>query len=139
MNDILKVLKQAKESFPCFEEQGFQELIGDICKKDTSLSLDWDYEAGEEWARFYSISQGTVCMMSTKLPIAFIRNSYDYTCIGSCLHNIEIVCVGSYSEEEWSIDLEKLANELPEIYWHASIGAVDPACFCLDDFYYATV
>lgn len=139
MNDILKVLKQAKESYPCIERQEFHELMEDICKKDESLSLDWDYGAGEEWARFYSLSQGAVCMISTELPIAFIRSSYDYTYIGACLHDIEIVCVESYSEDDWSVDLDKLAIEIPEIHWHASLGAVDPACFCLDDFYFATV
>lgn len=139
MNDLLKVLNIAKESYTCLEKHNLQKLIEDIRKKDSSLTLDWDDGAGEEWVRFFSVSLGTVCMIHVKLPIAFVCNSYDYSCIGACLRNIEIVYVDSFSEDEWSVDLGRLKDKVPEIDWHTSIDIVNPDSFSLSDLYYATV
>jgi len=46
---------------------------------DSNLKLDWDDDAGEEWAGFFEQKAGIVCMISAKIGIAFIRRNYKFS------------------------------------------------------------
>lgn len=139
MNDMIKVLEKARE-FPLFGgNEEIKNLIAAICAKDSSLIVDWDDDAGEEWVRLCSKVHGKVFMMHTQLRIVFIRKSYDFDLISDALEQIAVIFTDNYSADEWYIDLFELKNNFPEISWHACEEAVNPDCFSLDDLYYATV
>lgn len=139
MKDMLKILLQAKEQRPSLKESDFIKILRQVLASDPSLTLDWDDGAGEEWARFFHPTVGITCMISTKLRLAFVRKAYDFGKIQAALENEEVVFTDDYSSEDWSIDLDRLRNDVPEIFWHTSADAVDASCFSLDDFYFATI
>ena len=67
------------------------------------------------------LADGIVCMMNARLRLAFIREKYNYDL------------------DEWSVNIDYLKKEIPQIYWHACEDAVNAECFSLNDFYFATV
>lgn len=139
MENMLYVLQRGKNKKIFSQKESFVELLKQIQLADSGLKLDWDDGAGEEWARFSNQKNGIVCMINAKIGIAFIRKNYDTQNINQIIDRLEVVYTEDYCSEEWYIDLIELKNIIPEIYWHASEGAVDVKSFSLDDFYYATI
>lgn len=136
---MIEAFEKARE-LPCFgSNEEIKNLIADICAKDSSLTVDWDDDAGEEWVRLCSKVHGKVFMMHTQLRIVFIRKSYDFERISDALGQIAVIFTDNYSADEWSIDLAELKNNFPEINWRASEESVNPDCFSLDDLYFATI
>ncbi|WP_165253656.1 hypothetical protein [Adlercreutzia sp. ZJ304] len=138
VENMTEVLKRAR-SKKIFAGNEFAELLAEIQSADSSLELDWDFDAGEEWARFFSRENGTVCMMNAKIGVTFIRKAYEFSNIEHIVGALEIVFTENYSSEDWFIDLADLEQNVPEICWHASEEAVNPTCISLDDLYFATV
>lgn len=138
MKDIIEIFKKARNK-KIFLNNEFQELLMKIQSADDSLELEWDSGAGEEWARFFSEEKGTVCMINARIGVAFIRKGYNSRKIKRVIDALEVVPVENYSVEEWRVDLDKLQQTVPEIFWHASQEAVDVNQFSLDDLYYASV
>lgn len=138
MENIIEVLKRARDK-KVFVNNEFEELLKRIQSADSSLKLDWDDGAGEEWARFSNQKEGIVCMINAKIGIAFIRRSYKFNNIKDVINMLEIVFTDDYCSDSWSIDLTNLKQTIPELYWHASDGAVNTNSFSLDDLYFATI
>ena len=80
-----------------------------------------------------------VCMVHTKTGVLFLSKNYEYKKIKSVVGMLEVVFTESFSQDEWKVDLVDLEQTVPEIYWHASEGAVRIDRFSLDDLYFATV
>lgn len=135
---MIEVLIRARNK-KVFVNNEFEELLLKIQLADGNLKLDWDNGAGEEWARFSNQNEGIVCMISAKIGVAFIRRSYEFNNIKSAMDMIEIVFTDDYCSDNWFIDLANLKQMLPELYWHASEGAVNINSFSLDDLYFATI
>lgn len=135
---MLEILKRARDK-KIFLNNEFEELLIKIQLADSNLELDWDDGAGEEWARFSNQKDGIVCMMSAKIGVAFIRKNYKFSNIKNVIDMLEIVFADDYCSDNWFIDLANLKQMIPELYWHASEGAVDTNSFSLDDLYFATV
>ena len=138
MENLVEVLKTARDK-KIFVNNEFEELLMKIQLADSNLKLDWDDGAGEEWARFFNQKGGIVCMISVKIGVAFIRKNYDYKNIKDIISTLEIVFTDDYSSDDWFIDLANLKQMIPELYWHASEGAVRTNSFSLDDLYFATI
>lgn len=139
MKNMLEILKSAKQKKIFLNNNEFKELLTRIQIADPDLNLDWDDGAGEEWARFSNLSDGIVCMINAKLGLIFIREKYHFQKIEQIIEDLEIVFTEDYCSDVWSIDVKKLSEEVPEIYWHASEGAVNANSFSLDDLYFATI
>ncbi len=75
MREICKIFIDAKKKnkYKSFIE--FQHFLESIQKSDSKIRLAWDYDAGEEWARFLKNGKGIVCMMNRKIGVAFIRKN----------------------------------------------------------------
>lgn len=138
MENVIDILKRARDK-KVFSYDEFVELLAKIQSSDSNLKLDWDDGTGEEWARFSNLKDGIVCMISAKLGVAFIRKSYKFNNIKNIVDMLEIVFTEDYCSENWFIDLADLKQMIPELYWHASEGAVNANSFCLDDLYFATI
>lgn len=138
MENMIDILKRARDK-KVFADNEFQELLINIQLADSNLKLDWDNGAGEEWARFSNQKDGIVCMVSAKIGVAFIRKNYKFSNIKSVMDMLEIVFTEDYCSENWFIDLANLKQMIPELYWHASEGAVNKNSFSLDDLYFATI
>lgn len=137
MENMIDILKRARNK-KVFVDTEFEELLIKIQSVDDNLKLDWDDGAGEEWARFSNEKEGIVCMVSAKIGLAFIRKSYNFSNIKNVINMLEIVFTEDYCSENWFIDLADL-KLIPELYWHASEGAVNTNSFSLDDLYFATI
>ncbi len=138
MENMIEVLKRARNK-KVFTNNEFEELLIKIQIADDTLRLDWDDGAGEEWARFSNQEDGIVCMISAKIGLAFIRKNYKVSNIKNAINLLEIVFTDDYCSNNWFIDLANLKQMIPELYWHASEGAVNPNSFSLDDLYFATI
>lgn len=138
MENMLEILKKARDK-KIFLSNEFEELLIKIQLADSNLKLDWDYGAGEEWARFSNEKDGIVCMISAKIGVVFVRKTYNFNKIENIIKILKIVFVDDYCSENWFIDLTNLKQIIPELYWHASQGAVNTNSFSLDDLYFATI
>ena len=138
MENMIDILKRARNK-KVFVDNEFEELLKIIHSADSNLKLDWDDGAGEEWARFSNQQDGVVCMISAKIGLAFIRKSYNFSNIKNAIDVLEIVFTEDYCSENWFVDLVTLKQVIPELYWHASEGAVNTNSFSLDDLYFATI
>ena len=138
MENMIEVLKRARNK-KVFTNNEFEELLIKIQTADDNLKLDWDNGAGEEWARFSNQEDGIVCMISAKIGVAFIRKNYKFCNIKNVIDMLEIVFTDDYCSDNWYIDLANLKQMIPELYWHASEGAVNTNSFSLDDLYFATI
>ena len=139
MKDMLATLRKAKQKKVFKNQKEFEDVLAKIQLADTELRIDWDDGAGEEWARFNNLTDGIVCMINSKLGLAFIRKKYNFQKIEPILNDFEIVFTENYYSSDWSINLNNLRKEISEIYWHTTESAVNTNCFSLDDFYYATI
>ena len=48
-------------------------VLDKVLLKYSSLKIDWDKGAGEEWIRLYDDKYGIVCMMHCKIKIIFAK------------------------------------------------------------------
>lgn len=138
MENMIEVLKKARDK-KVFVGNEFKELLIKIQLSDKDLKLDWDEGAGEEWARFFNQQVGIVCMINSKIGVAFIRKSYEINRIKNVIDMLEIVLTDNYSSENWFVDLVDFKERIPEMCWHASTDAVNINGFSLDDLYFATI
>ena len=139
MRDMLEVLKRAKQKGTYENKYEFSRILAAIQLTDPLLILDWDDGAGEDWARFYKKMDGMVCMINTSLKLVFVKSTYDLTILEHLFHGWEVVFTKDYCSDDWTVDVARMSREVPELYWHASVDAVNAKKFSLDDFYFATV
>lgn len=139
MKNILEVLIQAKNKLKFGTNNDFIDHLNIIGSSDKQLTLDWDDGAGEEWARFSHKDHGIVYMINAKIGVIFARKSYEKNIPKKFFLIYEIAIVNNYRNEEWFIDIELLPKLISEIDWSVSQYSVNPNCFSLNDFYYATV
>ena len=103
------------------------------------IELDWDTGAGEEWARIIHNQKGIVCMLNTKIGVAFIcRNELNSETL-EVLESLFLVDVFDYTSEIWCVDLALLEKQVPEIIWEAPSHVIDVTKMSLHDLYFATV
>ena len=138
MRELSQLLIKAKEVKTYVDISEFETLIGKI-KEIKEYRIDWDADAGEEWARFLNSNCEIVLMMNTRIGIAFLREDYFGEKIVSILNNLFIVEVENFGSDQWCIDLSEIRKKLPEINWAASEEAVNTEKMSLQDLYYATV
>lgn len=105
-----------------------------ILLKYSSLKIDWDKGAGEEWVRLCDDKYVVLCMIHCKIKIIFAKK-IDL----SFLENVTVISVSDFNAAEWKIDLNLIAGSCPELCWNASPNAVDPSGFSLLDLYFASV
>lgn len=139
LKDMLVVLKRAGAKKKFENQEEFRNVLMQIEAADRGLVLDWDDGAGEEWARFSSSEVGKVCMINSVIGLAFLRAGYENQEVLQLLEDCEVVFVEDFHSGEWFIDLDKLRKEVWEMCWKTSEEIVNPRCFSLDEFYYATV
>ncbi|MCR5836092.1 MAG: hypothetical protein K6G88_06285 [Lachnospiraceae bacterium] len=139
MNSLNEVFVKAKERKVYKDLQEVKELLGGVLQIDQELKLDWDTGAGEEWARIINKNVGIICMLNTKIGIAFVRKKDCNNEVLKIISDLLLIDVKDYSTEEWNIDLDLLKCQTPEISWNVSLNAVDTEKLSLNDLYYATV
>jgi hypothetical protein len=139
MKDLLELLIEAKNKLTFDTQNNFINALNEVKQFDTTLDLDWDNGAGEEWARFIHHEIGKIYMLNSKIGVVFVREIYSDRLPQILYSKYKICLVDNYAEKEWHIDLEALAKGIPEIVWHTSTDIIDPNKFSLDDFYYATI
>lgn len=139
MQDLSKVLMKAKKKKVYKNIEEFMDVLNEIMNDEVNIVLDWDNDAGEEWARIVHRQKGVVCMLNAKIGIVFARNNFIKNKTLKDLNSLFFVKVSSYSSEEWFVNLSLLEKELPEISWERCSNAIDVTSLSLDDLYFATI
>ena len=139
MRSINEVFIKAREKKVYKNIIDFRNTIETVGHSDPNIIIDWDNGAGEEWARLIKSDIGIVCMMNTKIGIAFARKQNLNKETIQVLESLFIVEVVNFSSDEWFIDLDILREKTPEIDWNARVDAVNIEKMSLSDLYFATV
>lgn len=139
MQDLSKILMEAKKKKVYKDIEEFEDVLNEIMSSEINIVLDWDNDAGEEWARFIHRQKGVVGMLNTKIGIVFICNNFLKSMTLKKLDSLFLVKVSNYSSEEWYVDLSLLEKELPEISWERCSDSIDVTRLSLDDLYFATI
>lgn len=135
MKDLYVELLDAKTN-KVYKENEFERLLLSLDSLSNGLTVNWDSGAGEEWA--FVNSDVFSIMLNRRIGICFVRGVLDIS-VSSCLSQCKCVFVDGYDLKEWCIDPDVLNKCISEIVWHSHDNAIDPQCFSLNDFYYATV
>lgn len=138
MKELSQLLFRAKDVKKYVDISGFEIIVRKI-EEFKEYRIDWDREAGEEWARFLNTNYEIVLMLNVRIGIVFLRREYVLDNIFNILKELFIVEVEDFGTEEWCIDVTKIKKDLPEITWMASEEAVNTKRMSLQDLYYATV
>lgn len=139
MKDLNSILLAAKNKKMFHDNSELNELINSLLHIDNTLCLDWDRGAGEEWIRLFRRDSGMICMLHSKIGIAFVRFQETDGLLMKELEHLYLVEVDDYSSNEWKIDLTMLLKFIPEISWNVSQYSVDTEKMSLYDLYFATV
>ena len=135
MKDLLIELLKARNNI-IYKSDDFINVLKSLKSLDKDNAIEWDMGAGEEWA-FCSNSNFTI-MLTCKIGICFVQGILD-NIYYELLNKLNIVFVGDFSIEEWYVDLDKMKENVPEIFWHSSMDIINPNRFSLNDLYYATI
>lgn len=136
--DITEILIRAKKKYVFRDKEQFIKLMNCLIASDSDLTLNYDSGAGEEWAIIVHQKKGKVCMIHTKIGITFLKKDSDVF-FEECFYDLYVELTEDFGAEKWHIDLNRLAVEVPEIYWHSGEDTINRNQFSLDDFYFATV
>ncbi len=139
MQDLSKILMEAKKKKVYENIDEFKNVLDEIMSTEINVVLDWDIDAGEEWARFIDRRKGVVGMLNAKIGIVFICNNFLTSLTLKKLDSLFLVKVSNYSSEEWYVDLSLLEKEISEISWERCLDKVDVTRLSLDDLYFATI
>jgi len=135
MKDLFVELLEAKTT-KIYKENEFERLLLSLGSLSEGITVNWDSDAGEEWA--FVNSDGFSIMLNRRIGICFVQGLLDIS-VSSCLSQCKCVFVDGYDLKEWFIDLDVLNKSISEIVWHSHDNVVDPHYFSLNDFYYVTV
>lgn len=139
MKNLNIILIKAKEKKYYSNLLEFRSIVEQIIQADKNIVLDWDDGAGEEWARFIQKEVGVICMIHTKIGVAFVRQKYLNIEAMAILNSLVVEDVLDYNSEEWYIDLSELKDKTPEVNWNVSPHVIDTEMMSLNDLYFATV
>ena len=138
MNDLTTVLLKAKSKYMFNNRSHFACFVNDVTIK-TGLELDWDTGAGEEWARLIDNTKGVVCMIHTKIGIAFLQRDVENTNLVTLLNALYIIIVDDFNCDNWKVDISELRTKNPEIFWHSDKDVVNRDHFSLNELYFSTI
>lgn len=138
MKELSQLLFRAKNVKKYADISEFEKIVKKI-EESKEYRIDWDRDAGEEWARFLNANYEIVLMLNVRIGIVFLRSKNVLDNIFNILKKLLIVEVEDFGTEEWCIDVEKIKKDLPEISWTVSEDAVNTQRMSLQDLYYATV
>jgi len=114
----------------------FDSLIDFFTSTEKTNNIVCDFDSGEEICGFFDDSQ-LIAYVHLRFPIGFAKKEFEYYAnkFKDC---IRILTVDDFNTAEWFVDLELIKSVASEISWHASVDAVNPSCFSVDDFRFAT-
>jgi len=111
-------------------------LTEDFMQDSDINMIVWDYLSGEEVCGFL-IGDKLVAYVHEKLPICFYLIEFDkYKDLNSDI--LWFVASEDFYKREWYANLDQLREMIPELTWSASVEAVNPDSFSVDDFRFAT-
>lgn len=138
MRDLCKELLKAKEKHVFESNRDFESFVQVIVDRIDSCQMDWDPEAGEDWA--FLFREGSFqLLLHTRIGIGFLLEKEHVEELHELTRQIQIVETNSFDEPEWRLDVELLKESLKEIPWSVSEKAVDPDRISLRDFCAATI
>jgi hypothetical protein len=136
MRDLLVEVLNAKKISKKWNREKLFEMAKRFKNASKDNSIMWSYESGKEVCGFL-INGQLVAYVHEKLSICFCLNEFDkYRNIYSDL--LWFVKTEDFYRDEWFVDLKKMQETVPELPWRASIEAVNPESFSIDEFKFAT-
>lgn len=139
MKDLLKLLLEAQEKKKFTSQEDFKNFLSDIRRSNEYLELEWDDEAGEEWAILKYPHHGGGAMINSKIGLVFVWRSSNALILPDAFSQCVVYETENFDMDEWHIDLVKLEELVPEISWCVGEEAVNPERFSLQELFYATV
>ena len=136
LNDLIKEVKNATIYRGKWSKLELDSMIKFFENDSITNQIACDFDSDEEICGFFKGSQ-LVAYVHIYFPIGFAIK--EFHCFAAKFDNsINIVEIDDFTAPLWCVDLEILKTVAPEITWNASVDAVNPDCFSIDDFRFAT-
>ena len=136
MYDLIQEIKKAAIFKKKWSKLELKLLITLFENESADNRIVCDFDSGEEICGFFKGSQ-LVAYIHTNYPIGFAKEEF-HSFSKMFDKNISIVTIDDFNAPLWSVDLESLRTIAPEISWNACVDAVNPNCFSIDDFRFAS-
>jgi hypothetical protein len=135
--DLTEQLLEASDRASDWSEQRLAGLATAIVSREPGLAVDWDAEAGEDWA---SVQRGErmVGILHARVPFALLVDGPDFEAVAALARREGMVVVESpgYLAPVFSIDTAMLSSMRPAFDWAADFPPLDVS---MHDIYFATV
>ena len=135
MRNLTYEILKAKEYQKTWSKEKFEIIVETWRQADKFLVFDIDLD--EQWARILK-DNSIIGFLGIKIPILFL-NDYVNIYMYNFNKDIHIIYDKNFDNKTWIIDLKKVNQSIPELIWHASPDAINPACLSINDFWYATI
>ncbi|MEV4420723.1 hypothetical protein AB0L40_12215 [Patulibacter sp. NPDC049589] len=106
---------------------------------DSRLTIDWDDDAGEDWARLLD-GPTVVALISAQIPLLIVSDSLPKPAL-STTDEFVVLTVGEMDTAALSANVEVLRSAFPQI-WALSLadgGGLSPDRFSPDELWFLTV
>lgn len=136
MRDLVKEIEEASKIKKEWNESQLIEM-GNYYKANTSNGwIRCDFDSGEEVCGFFQ-NRTLEAYVHVNFPICFATKRFidemrEYS------DRLWFVGTNDFNKDEWFVDLVKLKQIAPQIDWRTCKDAVDPDCFSVDGFKFAT-
>lgn len=140
--DLTQQLVEARKRVKSWSKDSFQQFITSITHDlDTSVTVDWDSDAGEGWASVFHQTapdkKTVIAFIRVDAPLIIILTKWVNN-IKPTLETTEFVVieVANMEAASYSLDASKIGVIFPDIFWSS---AVNPSCFSISDLWYTTI
>lgn len=108
LKDITKKLEIAKTRQPSWVPSYFMQFFERLLAV-SSARMDWDKGSGENWAAF--LNEETVALVSTIIPLAFIRDGHVGDVEKICSdYGVVVISVSDFDEKVFSLAAGKISE-----------------------------
>lgn len=134
--DITSLLLLARHHEKDWTRDKFDGLLVLISQKIPEVTIDFDYDAGEDWARVISGPKSyIVALIRFDMPLMIMAN--DFREYFATLTTDEIITISIFDMDSkvYSLDVYQIRNIFPNNVW---VPDIDPEQFSINDLWWTT-
>lgn len=138
--DLTNLLEKARANEKTWSLSSFENICQELTKQIPQTEIDFDYDAGEEWARIISSNKETnqvIALVRLDMPLIIFLEEYTINLSWLANHrNLTLITVSNMQKREYSINYEKISKVFPDNVWASEINHNS---FSIDELWWTTV
>lgn len=133
--DLTALLIQAYEQRSSWSEETLVSTLHLLGTLFPFASLDWDQDAGENWARFLR-RNNVFIYVRVDMPVVIVLSTYASEVESLFSNKVTVITVPDMAVQNYSLDASEIDRLFPENIWSSE---VNPDKFSIDELWYTTV